>query len=332
MTEAVLFRLAEHSGGAQFLDEVEHLDADKDLFAGLVAVLNAGFEKGGTVPRSLPQVRSHLKHIREAFGDWRAVEVTEEEVVRYIFRRRAAGAAPATVNRETQLLDQALRPFLKKCRLPALEIRYLPEDNTREGYFERAEIEAVVPHLPEVLQDLTRFGYVTGWRRGELVSLAWANVDREARAIRLSWRKSKNKRTRLMPLEGELWEIIERRWAAREYRTRDGQTVISPYVFHQGGRAIGDFRKSWATACRNAGLGGRLFHDLRRSAIRNMIKAGTARGVAMKISGHRTEAVFERYNITDDEDIREAVFKTQAYVRTLPTERKVLPLTGAIRP
>ena len=88
--------------------------------------------------------------------------------------------------------------------------------------------------------------------------------------------------------------------------------------FRNDGSPVQDFKKAWATACKAAGVAGRLFHDLRRSGIRNMTRAGVSRKVATAISGHRTEAIYARYDIADEEDLRDAVIKTQAYVDTLP--------------
>jgi len=91
---------------------------------------------------------------------------------------------------------------------------------------------------------------------------------------------------------------------------------------------MGEFRKTWKTACKEAGLTGKLVYDFRRTAVRNMTKAGVPRNIAMKISGHRTEAVFERYNIGTDEDIREAIVKTAAYVESLPAQTNVVPFNA----
>jgi hypothetical protein len=114
-----------------------------------------------------PQVCSHLKPIRSAFGDWRAIDVTEQVIDDYIRDRRNASKADATVNRETQLLSQAYQLGCKKVG-ETPEIRKLEEKNVREGFFERADFEALVKELPEDIQDFARFGYLTGWRKGEI--------------------------------------------------------------------------------------------------------------------------------------------------------------------
>ena len=278
--------------------------------------------------RSLAQARAHLgfppkpdgkpRTILEAFGHERVVELTEDMIDAYIKQRVVEGARPATINRETQLLGQAIRPFLQKHRLPVPAIRKLPEDNTREGFFARAEIESVIKRLPSDMRDFTRWAYLTAWRKGEIASLRWSDVDVEGRTVRLSWRRSKNKKARTMTLAGELAAIIERRSAARTTLVVKKGIEPDRVFFRDDGSPVQDFKKAWASACKAAGVPGRLFHDLRRSGIRNMTRAGVSRKVATAISGHRTEAIFARYDIADEEDLKEAVIKTQAYVNTLP--------------
>jgi len=299
--------------------------------------------------RSLPQVRSHLVPIREWFGPLKAVDVAARDVDDYIRARAANRVAPvpgrkrrrghhttrkarlsaATINRGLQLLGQALRPFLQEHGRPVPKIRRLPEDNAREGFAERAEFEAIVRALPEDLQDFARWQYATAWRPGESKSLKWADVERDARAIRLSWRSAKTKKARRMALEGDLWALIERRWAGRVVTAADGSQAISPLVFHRDGRQVGNFSKAWKTACGAAGAPQRHLYDFRRSGLRNMVRAGVDPAIAMKISGHRTRATFDRYNIVSDDDIRDAMAKTSAYLRQQPSEPKVLLLRAA---
>jgi len=114
--------------------------------------------------------------------------------------------------------------------------------------------------------------------------------------------------------------VVERRIKARK--------LECPYIFRRGGRKLGEFRKVWKKACEEAKLPNKLVYDLRRTAVRNMSRAGVSRHIAMRISGHRTEAVFERYNIGGDDDIREAMAKTAAYVEALPTKLNLVPFNS----
>ena len=141
--------------------------------------------------------------------------------------------------------------------------------------------------------------------------MKWDQVDRAAREVRLF--DSKNGEGRTLALDGDAWTIIERRWEARVYTDRRSkQTHVSPLVFHKRGRPIGDIRKRWNQALEAAGLqaGAKLFHDLRRTGVRDMIRAGVPQSVAMSISGHKTVSTFLRYNITDGKDQRAALQRT----------------------
>lgn len=202
-------------------------------------------------------------------------------------------------------------------------------------------------HLPEPLPDVTRFAFLSGWRKGEIVALRWDAVDRTAREVWL-W-TSKNGKRRTLPLDDDLWALVERRWTAREHRTPDGTVALSPFVFHRDGEPVGDFRKAWAAACIKAGffrvvrvdaeteekVPTKLFHDLRRSAVRNMVRANVPQSVAMEISGHRTAAVFMRYAITAEDQKREALRRTQAFLASLPAAEPArviaLPAVGGAR-
>jgi integrase len=160
-------------------------------------------------------------------------------------------------------------------------------------------------------------------RPGEIRALTWAAFDRETWTLRLHAKDAKTGYGRVLALEGPLRTIIDRRVASRR--------IGSPLIFHRRGRPVGDIRKQWKKACKAAGVVGKLLYDLRRTAIRNMVRAGVDPVVAMKVSGHRTRAVFDRYNIIAEADLRDAVLKTQAYVSSLPTERKVAQLEAPSR-
>ena len=271
--------------------------------------------------KSFGSVLSHLKPLRDHFGDWRALEITFRSIETYITRRRADEKSNATINRELELLRRALRLAHDRQLLPSIpKVRVLTENNTRQGFFERPELETVVAALPAYLQDFTRFAYLTGWRKGEIISLRWTDVDRDAGAIRLRPEAAKTGRGRTVMLEGDLAELIERRWEARLIE-RDCNIPVAALVFHRDGELVGDFRKAWGTACQAAGVPDKLFHDLRRTAARNMVRAGVPERVAMAVTGHLTRSMFDRYNIVSEDDLRMAAQKTTLYVDTLPTKR-----------
>ena len=184
--------------------------------------------------------RGHLQPTRAHFGAMRALVVNTDRVRHYIEQRRKVGLSNAKINRETELLGRAFKLAIEDGKLTYCpKIPALSEINARQGFFEKEEFEAVARHLPTPLDDLARFAYGTGWRRSELVGLRWENVDRTAREVRIPTSKSGEPRS--IPLDETLWPIIERRWAAREYEWRPGESALSEYVFHRQGKPLGNF-------------------------------------------------------------------------------------------
>lgn len=158
--------------------------------------------------------------------------------------------------------------------------------------------------LPEYLRPILAMNYCTGMRLGEILALRWAKVDLAENEIRLDAGTTKNDEPRTIPLFGELLEllVIERERNPRGER-----------VFTRAGEGIGSFYMAWKSAAKRAEVGGLLFQDLRRNGVRSLVRAGVPERMAVKISGHKTRAVFERYNIVSSRDIRDAAKKLEAY-------------------
>jgi integrase len=265
---------------------------------------------------------SHMRHLRDFFGCERAVCVTGARLQQYIGHRQDAAAAHGTINRELHILRRAFSLAVAHKRLSRLhipEFPHLSEENVREGFVEKGDFDAILSRLKDGdVRDFVAWAFWTGMRRGEISQLTWAAFDRETSTLVLPGRSAKTRKPRKLVLEGVYREIIARRLSARR--------LDCPLMFHRHGKPMGAFRKAWANACKKVGVSGLLFHDLRRTAVRNMIRAGIDKTVAKKISGHRTDAVFDRYNITSDEDIRDAMQKNEVYVSALSAKSNLTTL------
>jgi integrase len=172
------------------------------------------------------------------------------------------------------------------------------------------------------------FAYYTGWRKQEILSLKWNQIDLNARTVRLDPGTTKNGAGRIVVLDGELLETIQSQWERRKVAEIPGQspTLLCPHVFHRGGNPIRDFRKAWANARKATGLGAKMLHDFRRTAVRNMVRAGVHERIAMSISGHKTRSVFDRYNIVSEEDLKEAARRTWEHAQNQDKAENVIVL------
>jgi integrase len=264
-------------------------------------------------------------HLRPFFDQKRAHEITTADVKAYIAHRQEEGARNGSINRELAALKrmynlglQAER-IIKKPYIPSLE-----ENNARKGFFEQAEYEVVLAKLPEHLRSVVTFAYATGWRiRSEILPLTWSQVDMETGTVRLEVGETKNKDGRLIYLTQELHALLIGQWQSHS------QSPECPWVFHDGGRRIKTFYKSWRKACQAAGLAGKLGHDFRRTAVRNMVRAGIPERVAMQMAGHKTRSVFDRYHVVADGDLREAARRLdRAFTPQTTTLSTTLPLSA----
>jgi integrase len=280
--------------------------AQRVTFDDLAALYLTDYRLNGR--RSLRDATRNVEMLREAFGMDRALDITADRIAAYTARRLEASLKPASINRELAALRRMFTLAIRASKLATRpHIALLAEDNAREGFLDPADFAVLRASLPHWLADAATFAYLTGWRRSEVATLTWADVDLRGGTIRLRAAHSKNKRPRIVKLTGELLALVERRAARR--------LLDCPLVFHHDGRPLRDFRTLWASSCSAAGVAGVLFHDLRRSAVRNMVRAGVPERVAMAVSGHRTRSVFDRYNIVSEDDLTAAAVQTLAYVK-----------------
>ena len=155
-------------------------------------------------------------------------------------------------------------------------------------------------------QDVLDFAYYSGWRRNEILELTWDEVDLKGGVIRLPARRSKTRTGRMLPISGPLRQVLDRRKRAR--------CAGTPRVFRRDGVPVRVWRYALRDACRKAKVPHRLLHDCRRTAARNLIRAGVPERIAMLLTGHKTRAVFERYNIVNEQELLTAGERLAAYV------------------
>jgi integrase len=287
---------------------------------------------------SLDKAERSAKRIKEFFGNARAHSITGDLVRRFIAQRQDEGAANATINRELAFLKRAFNlgiqaeKIVRKPYIPQLK-----ENNVRSGFFEYGEFVSARNACPGYFKPVVTFAYYTAWRKEEILNLRWSQVDLQAEEIRLEVGTDKNDAGRVIAMDGELLDAVRGQWEKRKVVQIPGQspTLLCPYVFHHNGKPIGgkagDIRDVWQNACVAVGLGqmidverkgkiqkkyvGKFFHDFRRTGVRDMIRAGINERVAMRISGHKTRSVFDRYNIMSPNDLREAARKRSEHAQ-----------------
>lgn len=307
-------------------------DVENTTFEDTARLLERDYEQNQR--RSAKRMGQGLKHLRDYFSNAKAQDVSADAVERYKDHRLGQGASNSTIDYELALLKRAFKLATKRGLVSGVPpVDMLALDNTREGFFEEWEFREVVAHLPDEVKPVAIFGYYTGWRKEEILGLEWHQIDFETGAVRLKIRSSKNKAGRLFPF-GILPELeaalIEQRAYTDRIERRDGKVI--PWVFHREGRQIRYFRRSWLSACDKAGVEDRKFHDFRRSAVRNLVRAGVPEIVAMRLTGHKTRSVFERYAIVDETLLGEGVERLAAFHKAQAQKPKaVVPMRAGGR-
>lgn len=287
--------------------------ADRVRYEEVATDLRQHYQTTGS--RHLVEVEGRLTHLDHFFTGRRVAAIGQAEVTAYVLQRQTKGATNGTINRELGILIRMFKLAYEDGKLlrPPV-IRKLRESGPRQGFFEHDQYGKIRRHLPPDLQVAITIAYTFGWRmQSEVLPLERRQLDLKPGTLRLEPGTTKNEEGRLVYLTPELKSLIAAqvdRVAALERQTG----TIIPFLFpHFRGQFRGqrrcDFRKTWATACRKAGVVGMLRHDFRRTAVRNMVNAGVSERVAMKVTGHKTRSVFDRYHIVSPADLQDATRK-----------------------
>jgi integrase len=292
-------------------------------------------------PRPLDKVQRLDKY----FAGFRVEDINPDSLAKFVVQQKQNGKKDSTINRSLSAMRRMFRLAVKQRKLnlqdvPPFELEEEPE--ARQGFFKPEQYRALLLALPDYLKPVLIIAYHTGMRSGEVRAIRWSQVDFLEGMIRLTPAQTKGKTKRDIPIFGELKETL---LAQRTKRQPDCDYVCFRTIKAGKTIKIGDFRKVWHDRCVKLGYGafvqavdasgeplfekprgprskakpkmvykGLLVHDLRRTGVRNLIRAGVSDKVARAISGHKTRSVFDRYNIVDDPDLKDAGQKLEKYL------------------
>jgi integrase len=249
-----------------------------------------------------------------------ATALTTDAAKRFVRERRDEGVGNATINRSLALLRRMLTLAKREKKIHDVPfIEFQKEPPARTGFVEQVDFERLLNLLPTHLRPLVTLLYYCGTRVGQALKTEWSQVDLKKRLIRFEGEDTKNDEAQLLPMPSLLVDMLKA-MTPKTGRVFDGTNL----------------RKNWMKACAAAGLGtiievegkpydpryeGLTIHDLRRSAIRNLMNAGVSENVAMKISGHKTASVFRRYHIVSSNDVTNAMAAVETASLGTPQEQ-----------
>jgi integrase len=242
------------------------------------------------------------KHLQPFFTRLRVDHLSTDLVQRYSLKREEEGASGPTINRELAILKRTCSLAREDGKLRAVPVIHMYKESTaRKGFLEDAQYMKLAAECNKEglwLRALLTTAYSFAFRKGELLSMRVRQVDLASREIQLEAGTTKNDEARIASMTDEVFHLLTALCVGKK---------PDDFLFSRpNGKPVRTFRRSWKTVCKRAGVPELLFHDLRRSGVRNLRKLGVPESVAMKISGHKTRSIFERYNIVDKNDVVDA--------------------------
>jgi site-specific recombinase XerD len=275
--------------------------------------------------KSYAELKStRLPRLDAVFGGTKAIDITTAAIERYKSLRLTDKAANATINRELASLKRMFRLGLRQGMVATMPyISMLTEHNVRKGFFEPDQFRAILKHLAPEYHALFELAYITGWRiRSELLTRQWRHVDFSSKGwLRLDPGEAKDA-TSGREFQFTTWmrDILTRqRKYVSQVEKRTGKVI--PWVFCRAdGGQIRDYNSDWRAACTLANIQ-RIPHDFRRTAVRNLERAGVPRTTAMAMIGHKTESIYRRYSIVDQAMLEMGTAKLEAMQQALASRR-----------
>jgi integrase len=287
--------------------------------------------------RSRSMVERYIrKHLKPFFGGMRMTNITTSTINAYIAKRKADVivvkkakgeneaitklTSNSQINRELTTIKRMFSLAVQSVRMSHRPfIAMLAEAPARAGFLAADQFEDIRRRLSESVQGIAEFAFLTGWRVvSEVVPLRWSQVDFACGTVRLESGMGKTGKARTFPLTRALRQVLKtQRTSTDEAQRRLGKLV--PLVFHDEGRPIKRFDKTWKIAATAAGYPWTIPHDLRRCGVRNLVRAGVSEGVAMQMTGNKTRSVFERYNIVSEGDYRDAARRIDGFENGVST-------------
>ncbi len=288
-------------------------DADKVTLAELVqSYLTDSADK----PTSAWYKAKWDNHLEPFFGNVKARLLTTDMMRKYVAKRRKErdgkhGMPPTngTINRELAVISGALHLAKKEGKVRMIPwIPRLREDNVRKGFLKDDEYYRLADECAKVglwLRAIFEVAFAYGWRRGEILGLKVQQVDLMHRTIRLEPGTTKTGEGRTVVMTNAVHSLLS--------ACCEGKQPNDAVFTREDDKPVLNFAKAWKNVTAKSGVPDLLFHDLRRSGVRNMVRRGIPERVAMSISGHRTRAIFDRYNIVSEDDLRDAAAKMERF-------------------